>query len=144
MSAGLRLLGQSVDDLPVVSSLLQDAVLRVADIAYDPRGRRLAVLLGRYRWEADRSRTRVRSLLRIDSVVSLQRRGLSQADGRRVLEVLALTGTKVSEDAEDPRAVLTLRCAGGADLRLSVEAVDLLLEDVSNPWGTKRRPDHGL
>jgi hypothetical protein len=144
MSAGLRLLGQDVDDIPVVSALLQDAVLRVSDIAFDPRGRRLALLIGRYRWEADRSRTRVRSLLRIDWVQKLQTRGFSRADGRRVLEILALTGVKMSEDGEDPRALITLRCAGGADLRLTVEAVDLLLEDVSNPWGTKRRPDHGL
>src|SRR6056297_3611441 len=47
----LRLVAVDADDVTVISSLLQDAVLSVCDIRWDRRRRELALLVHRFRWE---------------------------------------------------------------------------------------------
>ena len=49
--APLALVAQDVEDLTVISALVQDAVLPVTEITYDMRHRQLALLLNRFRWE---------------------------------------------------------------------------------------------
>ncbi len=46
----LKLIALDADDLKVISAHLQDAVLRVGDIAYLPRERRFAALGNRFDW----------------------------------------------------------------------------------------------
>ena len=126
--ARLLLLAHEAEEVPTISGLVQGAAVRVADIAYDRRARRVVLLLSRYRWEAKGSR--VRAALRIGSVESVARRGWP--GGEAVLELLALTC--VAE-------VLTLAFADGASLRVTVECPDLTLEDLSEPWAA-REPRH--
>ena len=47
----LKLIALDEEDLAVVSSLLQDAVLRVADMTYVPAQKRFAAVLNRFDWE---------------------------------------------------------------------------------------------
>lgn len=126
----LLLLAQEASEVATISALFQSAAVRVADVAYDRRARRLVLLTSRYRWEG-RDRTRVRSALRIECVLGVARRGWPAGDA--VLELLAMTF------ADD---VLTLSFAGGATLRVTVECPELLLEDVSAPWPASREPRH--
>ena len=128
--APLRLLAHEADEVPTISALVQSAAVRVADIAYEGRARRVVLLLSRYRWEAN-DRTRVRSAFRIESVTGVARRHWPAADA--VLELLALT---LADE------VLTLALAGGATLRVTVECPDLTLEDLSAPWPASREPRH--
>lgn len=126
----LLLLAQEAGEVATISALFQSAAVRVADIAYDRRARRLVLLTSRYRWE-DRDGTRVRSALRIECVLSVARRAWPA--GEAVLELLAMT---LADD------VLTLNFAGGATLRVTVECPELVLEDVSAPWPARREPRH--
>ena len=131
----LLLLAQEAAEVPLLSALVQSATLRLPDIAYDARARRLVLLVNRYRWEDPTTRTRVRSALRIESVLSVQRRSWPNQTpgdpGVTVLELLAFT-----LDAD----TLTLTFAGGAALRVTVEVPDLVLEDVSGPWAAGSEP----
>lgn len=127
----LHLIGQDVADVPVISALLQDAAVRVADVHYDGHGRRLVLLANRYRWEAI-DRTRVRSVLCIGGVLKASRKAWP-ANGAAVLELLSL---RAEGEA------LLLDFAGGSRVRLEVECVDLLLEDLTGPWGATRTPAH--
>ena len=128
VDARLLLLAHDAAEVPTISALFQSAAVRVADIAYDRRARRVVLLASRYRWEVG-DRTRVRSALRIESVVAVARRGWPGGDA--VLELLAL-----SLDGD----VLTLAFAGAATLRVTVECPDLMLEDVAAPWPASREP----
>lgn len=130
----LLLLAQEPNEVPLLSALTQSAVLSASDAVYDQRARRLVLLLNRYRWETN-DQTRVRSALRFESVIAVQRRGwpsygLTSAE-TAVLELLAMTY------ADD---VVTLSFGGGAALRIAVECVDLVLEDMSGPWRASREP----
>jgi hypothetical protein len=127
----LTLIGQTTDDLPAISALLQDATLRVVDVGYDRRARRLALLVNRYRWESA-TRSRVRAALRLETVAAVQRQNWPTAPDA-VLNLLSLT-----QDGD----WLVLTFAAGAALRARVEVIEIVLEDLSAPWETGREPSH--
>ncbi len=47
----LKLIALDEEDLEVVSSHLQDAVVRVGEMAYVPSQKRFAAILNRFNWE---------------------------------------------------------------------------------------------
>ncbi len=49
--SGLALMAEDEEDLAILSAHLQDAVMRVGDLAYLPKSRRFAAFLNRYCWE---------------------------------------------------------------------------------------------
>ncbi|MCB6178341.1 DUF2948 family protein [Rhodobacter sp. Har01] len=144
----LRLLAQVVADVPVVSALLQDAVLPATEMRYDARRRRFAVLVNRFRWE-DRAAAeregrpfeRVRSLLTVEDVRAVRSQGIDRRDADQVLSILALDWAP----GRDGTGRLTLVLAGDGAVALEVETLDLRLEDVTRPYlaPSRRAPDHG-
>lgn len=132
----LALRAQDADDLHILSALAQDAVLTGADISHDPQARRLALLIGRFRWEdADEARAagrpfeRVRALLVVNDVLRLQSDGIGR-DEATVLELLAIGW----QPGEDGTGRLTLDFAGDGTLAVDVECINLDLRDVSRPY----------
>jgi hypothetical protein len=138
----LRLLAQDAEDLPVISAALQDAVLKVGDLRWEPGARRFTVALNRYRWERS-DRERVRAALQFGGVLAAATRRVRRDAPAAVLNLLAVTW-EPSGEPEDPGGVVTLAFAGGADLRLTVEALDAVLADVSAPWPARGTPKHDL
>jgi hypothetical protein len=135
--APLRLLAQDPDDLAVISAALQDAVAKVGDIDYEPKARRLTLAVNRYCWECGGGQ-RVRSGLQLGGVLKVETRKIRRNAPSAVLEFLAMT----FEPGEAPGGVVTLSCAGGGDLRVTVECVEAVLADLSKPWPTPREPAH--
>ena len=144
----LRLLAQGAADMPVLSALLQDAVLTAGDMYYDRRRRRFAALVNRFRWE-DRDEAaregrpfeRVRSLLAVEDVLAAKVMGIDPARKDEVLSILSLGW----EPGEDGTGRLTLILAGDGAVALEVEALDARLEDVTRPYiaPSHHVPDHG-
>ena len=126
----LTLLGQSAEDLPAISALLQDATLRTQDITYDRRSRRLVLLLNRFRRESTIP-SRVRTALRLETIEAVQRQHWPAGD--TVLALLSLT---------DDDGWLVLTFAGTTALRARPEVIEVVLEDLSAPWETPRIPNH--
>lgn len=133
----LRLIAQDAEDLKVLSSLVQDAVLPVTELRYDAKRRRFAVLLNRFRWEdraeaerAGRAYERVRSLMVVEDVRKVQSLGFDRADKDLVLSLLSLS----FEAGDDGTGRLTLTLAGDGAIALDVEAIDLRLDDVTRPY----------
>ena len=139
MPGPLRLLAQDAEDLEVISAALQDAVAKIGDIRFEAKARRLTIAFNRYRWEAGGGE-RVRSALQLGGVLNVQARKLRRNAPEAVIEILALT----FESGEAPGGVITVSCAGGGDLRASVECIEAVLADVSQPWPTPRKPAHEL
>lgn len=139
----LRLKAETPDDLSVIAAALQDAVVKVSDMAYDPRARAVTCAMNRFRWEADAGRRargeRVRAGLRIDGVLGARRKRVP-ADPDAVLSLLTLD---FAPDTEPPGGELTLRFADGVDVALTVDCVDVTVADVSAPWRARARPAHG-
>ena len=132
--APLRLRAETVEDLQVISALVQDAVFTAADLRWEPRRRRFAVLLNRFRWEdgAHRRRTpeRVRSLLVLQDVTRVGSQGFDRGDGDLVLSLLSLAWN-AGEDGTG-RVLLTL--SGDGAVRVEAECLDVTLTDVTRPY----------
>ena len=143
MSALLHLAAEDEDDLKALSALVQDSVLHVGDMAFLPRARRFALVLNRYRWEAGRAGgrgERVRAGLRVEEVVAAKAQRIRQDAREIVLSLLALTFAPDSAGG----GVLTLAFAGGGQIALTVEALEVHLDDLSGPWAARARPEHQL
>src|SRR5258706_12196107 len=79
----LRLLAQDEEDLKVTSAHLQDAVMRVGDLAYLPKHRRFAALVNRFCWEDCGEAplgARVRAGLHFVGVLKVQSQNVRQDD----------------------------------------------------------------
>lgn len=146
--APLRLVAQDAEDLKVISTLLQDAVLPLTELAFDARRRRFALLLNRFRWEdraeaerIGRAYERVRSLLVVEDVRKVQTMGFDRADKELVLSLLSMS----FEPAEDGAGRLTLTLAGDGAIALDVEALEIRLDDVTRPYRAPsgKVPGHG-
>ncbi|MBU6165588.1 MAG: DUF2948 family protein [Alphaproteobacteria bacterium] len=131
MADRLALLGQEPGDIETFSALLQDATLRLADVGYDRKARRLALLINRYRREAQ-GPSRIRCAFRIETAAAVQSSGWP-ADPQAVTAILSL-----ARDGD----WLVITCAGGIAIRAQVEVIDLVLEDIGDAWPTTRVPSH--
>lgn len=146
----LRLRAEDAEDVTVLAACLQDATLRVADMTFQPKQRRFAMLLNRFRWE-DENRVdargklvralphvRVPAGLHFDGVLRVQSSGIDRGDATP-LELLSI----VAEPHGDaPAALLTLVFAGGGAVRLEVECVDAQMQDLGTPYPVRRAPRH--
>ena len=142
----LKLIALDPADLPVLSAHLQDAVVRAGDMAFDARNRRFGLHCNRFDWQAEQqdhsARERHRSALRIERVTQVQSQGFDPKTRTEVLSILALVFTPDPDPARAPQGTLTIVCAGGASLRLSVECVELVLEDLGPVWQASGVPVH--
>lgn len=135
----LRLRALDADDLGVVAALVQDAVFSGAEMAWDRRRRRFAVLLNRFRWEDRRAAERVRSVLAIEDVTGVASQGVKPGDDV-VLSLLTMDW----EPGEDGTGALVLTLAGDGAIRVAVEALEVTLTDVTRPYValSGKVPDH--
>ena len=134
----LKWLAKDADDLGVVAAALQDAILRVADITFAPSKRSLSVRLCRFRNESARSE-RVLTGLRFDDVLSVQARGIDRSDPEAMLVLLDVNFTP---DDSPPGGVITLLFSGNGEVRMSIEAIEVICADVSDPKPTDKVPLH--
>src|SRR5262245_22259828 len=90
----LKLVALDRDDIEVVSTHLQDAVVNAADIHWRPVERRLVLALNRFDWEtADgsaRQLQRRRAALRFDRVKNCRCRNVDCVERGDILNLLAI------------------------------------------------------
>jgi hypothetical protein len=138
----MKLVALDRDDIEVVSTHVQDSVVKVSDIMWRPREKRLVVALGRFDWEAagcsDRSYKRRLSALRFDRVLACKCRNVSPKNKDEVLNLLAVEFAETTA----PSGIVTLFFSGGGALRLEVECLECELADLGPTWTTVRCPAH--
>lgn len=142
----LKLIALDAEDLAIISAHLQDAVLRVGDLAFLPHEKRLAAVANRFDWadaldsdaEAHRHYARRRTALRFERVLSAQVHGIDLKNKSAVLSLLAIG----FEAGEPPEGNVTLQFADGRAIKLHVECIEAELRDLGPAWETKLRPQH--
>ncbi len=155
MSTPLKLRAVDEDDLAVLGTCLQDALVPVHDMCFLAGERRFVMVANRFRWEGLKPAAgggeapeakaadapegpyeRVHCGITFEHVARVQTRGFtpgSERDAGRLLEVLTILPEE---------GALTLVFAGGAAVRLEVERIEVFVEDVDEPWPTLWRPQH--
>lgn len=129
------------EDLEVVSTHVQDAVVKVSDIHWRPQEKRLVLGLNRFDWEsaleAKPEYRRCRSALRFERVLACKCRNCDPADDG----VLNLLTVEFAE-TDAPAGVVKLIFSGGAALRLEVECLEAELADLGPSWSACGCPAH--
>ncbi|QUJ76666.1 DUF2948 family protein [Sulfitobacter albidus] len=144
--APLNLGALDAEDLQILSSLAQDAVFPASEMRWLPGERRFALLVNRMRWEdagTDRhAPERVQSVLTIENVQGVASQGVPKGDADTILSLLAVAFS----ETDAPSGHVTLTLAGDGAIRLSVEALEVNLRDVTKPYvaPSGKRPRHDV
>ena len=155
MSEKLKLRCEDSDDLVVLSSVLQDAAMPLAEIAWLPQERRFVMVASRFAWDKCIDVTlppeqaniecywRSNFGVTFEGVNAVKSRGLDLDDRSRILSLLAI------RTAETEKGVaLDLVFAGDteeeepAEIRLEVDRILVHGQDIGDPWPTQLRPHH--
>ncbi|WP_439544179.1 DUF2948 family protein [Hyphomicrobium sp.] len=154
--ADLKLIAFDDEDLSIIGAHLQDAVIRVEDMAFLKADRRFAVVLNRFDWTLAAKSLAAKSLaakpkpkkpgrfvrrragVRVEHVTGAQVSGIDLLQRDQVLSLLTLT----FEPSETPQGAILLTFAGGGRIRLEVDCIEAALTDLGAAWETPRKPEH--
>jgi len=138
----LKLVALDRDDLEVVSTHLQDAMLSVGDVHWRSAEKRVVISLARFDWEGSLGESaqfqRRRTALRFDRVNAIKCRNVDCRNKQAILNLLAVE----FDSGDPPGGVVTLIFSGGAALRLEVECLECELVDLGPVWTETCRPTH--
>lgn len=146
----LKLIALDAEDLAVISAHVQDAVVRIGDMAYLPHEKRFAVLFNRFDWLGAVSAAaagqeleceRRRAGMRFERVLRVRSSGISLSQKDTFLSLLAITFDEAGKD--DPAGRVRIDFAGGGAIELTVECIEAELKDLGAAWRTPHVPDHG-
>jgi hypothetical protein len=144
----MRLKAEDNEDLTVLSTILQDALVPVGDMAYLPDERRVAMVVNRFCWECcpdeqairnEPLQQRVLTALVIDHVTGVKSQGIDREQRGHLLEVLA-----IQHVGNGAAPVIEILFSGDQALRVTVERISARLEDLEEPYPTTWRPKHRL
>lgn len=140
MGAPLKLLAEDAEDLRVIAACLQDAVLPIGEMTYQPREERFVMVVTRFLWEQaeeggadERTYRRVHCAVRFDGITGVKARNLDRKSRARIVELLTM---------EPAERHIDLVFAGGGVIRLETNRIRCQLEDLDEPWATPWKPAH--
>jgi hypothetical protein len=143
---GLRLRAEDAEDLAVISACLQDALVAVRDLAYDPAARRFMLVANRFCWEGcaggaapDASFERTLCGIMFDVIDGAVYRGFHRSEEDRILALLAIRPNPATIGT-----AIDLDFAGDATIRLAAAAISCRAHDFGDPWPTNWQPGHPL
>ncbi|WP_316859076.1 DUF2948 family protein [uncultured Cohaesibacter sp.] len=146
----LKLAALDKEDLDILSSQTQDAVVKVGNISWQKSQGKLVMAMNRFAWEeavlqqrrmfgSKASFERHQAVLHFSRVTSVQSRNIRMDAKDAVLNLLALT---FEPNGEGPDGTISVIFAGDAELRLSVECIEAQLTDTGAAWETENLPEH--
>jgi len=145
----LKLVALDNDDIEVISAHVQDALVKAADVRWQPRERRFVMALNRFDWmnaagakdataAECRDYRRCRTALRFERVNACKCRGLDPAERDALLNLLAVEFA----ESDSPSGIVTLTFSGGGVIRLEVECLEAELADLGEVYAAAVCPDH--
>jgi Protein of unknown function (DUF2948) len=142
----LRLIALDEDDLKIISAQLQDAIVRMDELAFLPKESRFVAVMKRFDWmkaggngaSEGNFYERRQAALRFERVLGAKFRDLPLDNKDAVEDLLAI----YFEPAEPPGGFVDLIFAGGGRIRLEVECIEAELRDLGPVWRTRHKPTH--
>lgn len=139
----VKLMAVDAEDLEVISSHVQDALLYVRDIDFNLGGKQLNLVINRCHHESDIGANRVKRShagLVFSDVENIQVMNINRA---KPDQILSLLNVEFSE-AESPAGAITLNFANNATIKLDVSCVEVHLADLGEEWTSQVKPAHKL
>ena len=141
--APLRLQALDPEDLAFLSAHLQDAAVRVGDIAFLKQSRRFALIAARFDWAAETQGglERCETALHFDAVRAVRCLRLPREKPDAMLALLAIL---YEAEGAGPEGRIRLVFSGGTTIALDVDGVEAQLSDLGPRWRISSRPSHEL
>ncbi len=139
----LKLIARTEEDLRIISAHLQDSIASIENIANLKKNKIFLMQLNRFMWEdvekgVFRKNKRIRTILKIENVMSVNSKNISQTNKDKFLDFLAIeTKLKSNNNYE-----LKLIFSGDSIIKIEVEVIEITLDDQGEPWDTKNKPKH--
>jgi len=131
-----------LDDLKVLSALLHDSIVPIADILYTPSQKQVIMVLQRFRWELTKNVETIGKPigyqgclcgLVIDKVESMQTHQIDMNDRSQFLNFLTFY---------DGAQHLDLQFSDSKVIRLRINSLKLTATDMGKNWPTTQRLKH--
>jgi hypothetical protein len=154
-TTGLKLIARDAEDLAVVASCLQDALIPLNEMRFLSAERRFIMVVNRFLWERDKpsrpssaekpidasfeddrypgTHQRIHSGLCIDRVLAVRSRDINRDRPDQFLNLLTM---------QYEPGKLDFVFAGGGVIQLEVEGLSLFLQDLGESWPTQWQPQH--
>ena len=136
----LRLSALDVEDLAVISTHMQDAVLLVGDMAYNKARKQFALVANRFAWDEVELHLRRRAGLHFDRVLAVKTLNIRAGDKNAVLSLLTINFA----ETDAPSGEVLLNFSGGGTIRLIVECLECQMQDLGPAWLTEHVPHHDV
>ncbi len=137
----LKLIAKDVEDLQIMAAHLQDAILPMISMEYDPKAKMFRALANRFCWEHGEMEHegqplyhRTHTGIEIHNVTHVSHKGLDFKGQNRSYNLISVHS--------DSNGSIHFVLSGGSELRLDVENIHLHLGDVQHPWPTRKKPKH--
>lgn len=147
----MKLLAETEEDLEVLSTLLQDAIIPGEDMFNDRGGRRFVMVVNRFCWDLppvegvtsqDGGPVYERRLcgVQIRNVTAVRQAGMPADRRAALLNLLAIRA-----DTDGAGAMrLEWLFSGGATLQFDIDGLSVICEDIDMGQPTPNRPVHDL
>ena len=140
-----RLIAFDADDLAVIAANLQDALVRVGEMAFLPESKQFAMVAARFDWVRAAAKKRgrpycerCRTGLHFGRVLKVSCLGFHCRDEALVLNLLDI-GFK---ETEPPAGFVEFIFSAGRALRLEVECLEAEIRDLGFRWQARSAPHH--
>ncbi len=144
----LVLRAKSYNDLEIISSLIQDSILRKENIKWQKKRHRFSMFLYRFRWELLPNKKsgsipsrRIQSIIIFDGVLGVSSLGLNNVLLENVLSLLKIDLSSYQNFEE-----IKLIFSGNVVIKLRAEFLDLRLRDLQSLGKARlsRVPNHEI
>jgi hypothetical protein len=141
----LKLLATSNKDLRVIAAHLQDSIVLPKDVANLKKNRIFLIQLNRFMWEdvekgVFRKNKRIRTVLKFDNVIDVISKNINIENNKHFLDFLTIE----SNVLPDKNYEIKLIFSEDSVIKLTVEVIDVTLDDQGTPWESKTAPKHNF
>jgi hypothetical protein len=141
----LKLIGNNVEDLKIISAYCQDSIVKIKDIVYLKENKIFIMMLSRFMWEdiekgVFRKYKRIKSVLKFNFIEGVLAKNINQQQESRNVELLAIK----SNYNQDNLHGINLIFSGNSIILIKTEEIDVTLDDQEFFWEVKHFPKHKI
>jgi len=141
----LKLIGNNVEDLKIISAYCQDSIVKIKDIVYLKENKIFIMMLSRFMWEdiekgVFRNYKRIKSVLKFNFIEGVLAKNINQQQENRNIELLAIKSNYNQDNLHD----INLIFSGNSIILIKTEEIDVILDDQEFFWEVKHSPKHKI
>ena len=141
----LRLTGNNIEDLKIISAYCQDSIIKTTDLVYLKKNKIFIAKLNRFMWEdlekgVFRKYKRIDSYLRFNFIEQVVSKNINQNKSAKKLELLTIKPFLDKNKFYE----INLIFSGNSVISIKSELIDVILDDQETYREVKNFPKHKI